>query len=617
MSENRNLFSQFPGVSDQEWMDKVIADLKGADFDKKLVWKSKEGINVEPYYREDDIKDLSHINSLPGEFPYVRGKERLRNTWYIRQNIVVEDATKANKKALEILNRGVDSIGFIFSPEAVFNADLLGPLLDGIFIESIELNLYPQGSAIELLEALRAVIRERGIKPEKVKGAIEADPLGKYMVNGKLCVPIEDGIRYLKKFTDVATDFPNLRLVRVNGANFSNAGSTIVQELAMTLSMGNEYLSRLSDEGIDAGTFAQKLGFTFGIGSNYFFEIAKLRAARMLWATIVRKHGAEEKESTLMDIHGVSSDFNKTIYDPYVNMLRTQTEAMSATLGGVDSLTINPFNSVFAESNEFGERIARNQQLLLKEEAHFDKIVDPGAGSYYIEKLTAMIAEKAWDLFIEIEDKGGFLAALKTGFIQDKVESAASARNKKIAGGREKLLGTNIYPNLTEEWTEKRLAKTLPDEDTEIKPLNIYRAAELFEDLRYATDSSSKEVKVFMLTIGNIVMRKARAQFSSNFFSVAGYKIFDNIGFETAKEGVESALKLKADIVVICSSDEEYEIVVPQVYDALKDKAIVVVAGAPACEENLREKGVEHFISMRSDLLSTLQHFNKVLGITG
>ena len=617
MSENRNLFSQFPGVSDKEWMDKVIADLKGADFDKKLVWKSKEGISVNPFYRENDLKDLSHISSLPGEFPYVRGKERLRNTWYIRQNIVVEDATEANKKALDILNKGVDSIGFIFGPEAEYNADLLRPLLDGIFIESIELNLYPQGSAIELLEALRAVLKERGIKPEKINGAIEADPLGRYMVKGKLCIPIEDGISYLKKFSDVSEDFPNLRLVRINGANFGNAGSTIVQELAMTLSMGNEYLSRLSDEGVDAGAFAQKLGFTFGIGSNYFFEIAKFRAARMLWSTIVRKHGVDKEESMLMDIHGVSSDFNKTIYDPYVNMLRTQTEAMSATLGGVDSLTINPFNSVFEESNEFGERIARNQQLLLKEEAHFDKIVDPGAGSYYIEKLTAMIAEQAWDLFIEIEDKGGFLDALKAGFIQDTIESAASARNKNIAGGREKFLGTNIYPNLTEERTNKMQVKTASNEDTEITPLNIYRAAELFEELRYATDSSSKEVKVFMLTIGNPVMRKARAQFSSNFFAVAGYKIFDNLGFETAGQGVDSALKEKADIVVVCSSDEEYENIVPQVYDALKGKAIVVVAGAPACEKNLREKGVDHFISMRSDLLSTLQHFNKVLGITG
>jgi methylmalonyl-CoA mutase len=295
-------------------------------------------------------------------------------------------------------------------------------------------------------------------------------------------------------------------------------------------------------------------------------------------------------------------------------MLRTQTEAMSATLGGVNSLTVKAFDSVFRESNEFGERIARNQQLLLKEEAHFEKIVDPAAGSYYIENLTSMLAGEAWDLFIEIEKRGGFLEALSAGYIQDEVEKTASLRNTNVARGREKLLGTNSFPNTKEKRSEELPAKKDPGQ-TEIRPVKIYRAAEMFEELRYAVDNSDKIPKVFMLTVGNPVMRKARAQFSSGFFAVAGYEIIDNIGFDTLEDGVNAALKAKADIVVLCSSDEEYADAGPGAHRLLGDKSLLVIAGEPACEKELRDAGIEYFISMRSDLLSTLSGFNKVLGI--
>ncbi len=597
-------------------MDKVTADLKGADFEKKLVWRSKEGINVKPFYREDDLNDLPHMGTLPGEFPFVRGNDRLSNSWYIRQTIIVKDAVTANKKALNILNRGVTSLGFVFEPETVYTVELLGTLLDGIFIESVELNLYPQGSAIELLQSFKAFLKERGIKPGKVNGALEADPLGRYMVQGKLCIPIEDGIAYLKGVAELAADMPKFRVLQIVAANFSNAGGSVVQELAMGMSMANEYLSQLGDKDVDPAFLAKKTGFVFGIGSNYFFEIAKLRAARMLWATIVKKHGVKDLKAMEMNIHAVTSEWNKTIYDPYVNMLRTQTEAMSATLGGADSLSILSFDSVYSEGKEFGERIARNQQLLLKEEAHFDKIVDPGAGSYYIEKLTAMVAEQAWDMFIEIESMGGFLAALKSGFIQEKVAGNAAKRDANVAKGREKLLGTNIFPNALESLENILPSSPETTEETEIRPLRIYRAAELFENLRYDTDSSEHRPKVFMFTIGNPVMRKARAQFSSNFFAVAGYEIIDNIGFNTVTEGLKAAIEASADIVVICSSDDEYRTFGPEIYSGLSDKAAVVIAGAPDCEAELREGGIEHFISIKSDILLTLQGFNKLLGIS-
>ncbi len=613
MSESKNLFTQFPPVSTEEWMDKIKNDLKGADFDKKLVWRSKEGVDVNPFYREEDLEGLSYIDSLPGEFPFVRGPGKSTNDWLVRQDILVVNPAEANKKALHILNRGVNSLGFRFEREAKFSKEFIATLLEGIFIESIELNFYPEGSALELLEAFRKVLDERGVKPAMVKGAIETDPLGRYMLKGKLCIPLQDGILYLKKLIEAGSDIDDFRLLRINGANFLNAGASVIQELGLTLSMANEYLASLTDTGLSSEDVASSICFTFGLGSNYFFEIAKIRAARLLWAVITQKYGVSEK-SQRMNIHAITGEWNKTLYDPYVNLLRTQTEAMSASLGGVDSLTVTAFDSVYKEASDFSERIARNQQLLLKEESHFDKIVDPAAGSYYIENLTAMVAEKAWELFLEVENEGGFLKSLKTGLVQKRIENNAQKRDGYLAKGRERLLGTNIYPNINEVLNYQPL-ETEHDDVTEVKPLRLYRGAELFEQLRSETDRSKSRPSVFMLTIGNPVMRKARAQFASSFFSVAGYEIVDNIGFETPQEGIKSALDQKADIVVICSSDEEYATIAPAVYKGLKGRTIVVVAGLPECERELRDAGIENFISLKSDILRTLQGFNNLLGI--
>jgi methylmalonyl-CoA mutase len=299
-------------------------------------------------------------------------------------------------------------------------------------------------------------------------------------------------------------------------------------------------------------------------------------------------------------------------------MLRTQTEAMSATIGGTDSLTVAPFDQVFRQPNAFSERIARNQQLLLKEEAYFSMIVDPSAGSYYIENLTDSIANEAWKLFLEVEEKGGYTKALKGGVIQAHVKEASGKRKKDLARRKEILLGTNQYPNnlesVSSEISEERTF-TDSEEGSEIEPIQLYRGAEEFEALRLATEKAAKRPKVFMLTYGNLAMRLARSQFSGNFFGCAGYEIIDNLGFDTVEEGVEAARKAKADIVVLCSSDDEYAEAAPAAFKALNGEAVFVVAGAPACADDLKKQGIEHFINIRSNLLETLQEFNKMLNI--
>jgi hypothetical protein len=312
--------------------------------------------------------------------------------------------------------------------------------------------------------------------------------------------------------------------------------------------------------------------------------------------------------------------WNMTVFDAYVNLLRTQTETMSAAIAGVDSITVLPYDSVFKTPDEFSERIARNQQLLLKEECHFDKVVDPAAGSYYVEVLTQSMADAAWKLFLEVEDKGGFAAVANTGEVQKAINESNKARKKLVATRRISLLGTNIFPNFTEmsgDKIEKKEEGTGHgcgcSKDASIEKLDFSRGASEFETLRLATEHSGKRPKVFMLTIGNLAMRLARSQFSSNFFACAGYEIIDNLGFETVEAGVKAAREKKADIIVLCSSDDEYAVHAPEAFKLIDGKELFVVAGAPACMEELKAAGIEHFIHVKSNVLETLQMFNAKL----
>jgi methylmalonyl-CoA mutase len=323
-----------------------------------------------------------------------------------------------------------------------------------------------------------------------------------------------------------------------------------------------------------------------------------------------------------MNIFAQTSTFNQTVFDPYVNLLRTQTEAMSAAIAGVDSLMITPFDESFKTPDEFSERIARNQQLLLKEESHFDKVVDASGGSYYIESLTQSIAQEAWQLFLGTEEKG-FYESVKAGEIQAVVNATAEKRFKAVSQRREILLGTNQFPNFLEKSSKdfKDLKDFRGCEPTS-KTLNKNRLAEDFEALRLTTEHSGKEVKAFMLTIGNLAMRLARSQFSSNFLACAGYRIIDNLGFETVEQGVEAARKANADIIVLCSSDDEYAVYAPEAHKLIEaplnpptgeKKELLIIAGAPACMEELKSQGITNFINVKSNVLETLRELNNII----
>ena len=447
------LFTDFPPITTQEWEEKIIADLKGQDYDRALIWKTYEGINVRPYYREEDISKLSYRETLPGVFPFVRGT-KTDNDWKIRQDIFVQDFEQANKKALRVLGKGITSLGFYFDCSRKIIVADLEILLKDICLEAAEINFVCGCENCNCAKAFAEYVISR-IKLDKkqVVASTAIDPITSMILKGKL---EKDAFTKLKSVIEKTRELPNFRVIGVQGKYFANSGSSIVQELAFLLAQGAEYLTQLTELGLDVDEIAKNIKFNFGIGNNYFMEIAKLRVARLLWAKIVEAYNPQDMDSAKLLAHSETNSFNKTIYDPYVNMLRTQTETMSAALGGADSITVLPFNTVYEETTEFSERIARNQQILLKEESHLDKIADPAAGSYYIESLTDALAEQSWKLFLEVQEMGGFITAFKEGFIQNEIKTTAAKRSVNIAQRRENLLGTNQFPNFTE-----KLAKEL------------------------------------------------------------------------------------------------------------------------------------------------------------
>ena len=621
--EKLNLLADFPAISTKEWKDKIIADLKGADFDKKLVWRTPEGFNVQPFYRQEDLKGLKTTVSAPGQFPYVRGT-KTNNEWAIRQNICAcKNARKANAKALEVLNKGITSLGFCLDAEKL-NYHFIKVLLDGIKADAIAINFsICPCAAPELAGILVRYYGRSGYDFKKVVGSINVDPMKQMLIKGKPLTR-EQVTEKIVATVKAAKSLPNYRVVGVNSVILNNSGAYCAQELAYALAWGADYMTMLTEAGIPNYQAARAIRFNMGIGGNYFMEIAKFRAARLLWAKIVEAYKAPTfttalKEAAKMNVCAETSRFNMTVFDAYVNLLRSQTETMSAALAGVDEIVVTPFDVTFEQPTDFAERIARNQQLLLKEESHFDKVVDPAAGSYYLENLTHAIATEAWKQFLAIQEQGGMYEMIAAGKVQAAMQENLTKRLGDVAKRKEILLGSNQFPNFNEKAAKKikttgcgcgcGTCSTKPE--GALATLPVARAAEEFEALRLETEAAKKQPVAFMLTIGNLAMRIARAQFSCNFLACAGYKVIDNNGFATVADGIKAARKAKADIIVLCSSDDEYATYAPEAWKKLQGaKELFIVAGAPACMEDLQKLGIENFINVRSNVLETLKKFN-------
>ncbi|MEI6124896.1 MAG: methylmalonyl-CoA mutase family protein [Bacteroidota bacterium] len=616
---DKKLFNEFPQITTKQWEEKIHEDLKGADYEKKLIWKICEGINIKPYYRAESLQPLDYLDGLPGEYPFVRGYCSTSNVWRIREEIVVKDAARANAEALRAIARGATAISYR-AKELAFKEEL-AVLLKDINLEDVAIHFFASNSYSILADLLIDYIKKSGFDVNKVKGSFNFDPIAYYLFHGEYYNSQDDNFNEAASlFKVMKANLPLYKVVNVNGKHFYNAGATSVQELAYVLASANEYMAQLTDRGVNIDDVCSRMQLTFAVGSNYFMEIAKLRAARLLWARMAEQYQPQHANSLKVAIHATSGIWNKSVYDPYVNVLRLTTECMSAAIGGANAITMLPFNNTFKDSDDFSMRIARNIQIILKEEAYLDKVIDPAAGSYYIESLTDEIAQLAWQQFKKIEEMGGMLVALENGSVKNDIEKVATQRNLDIAMRKTPILGTNIFPNLNETMLEEYQYRTVSDDKVYLR---IYRGAEAFEDIRLATEKYVRQggarPKVFMVTYGNLAMRKARATFATNFFGCAGYEIMDEYVSKEIESTVNEIDDTKANIVVICSSDDEYAQFATEIATAVKqrnDAVQVFIAGYPKeMIGPLKASGVDDFIHVRVNVIETLSKYQKLLGI--
>ncbi len=640
---NDKLFGTFPPINTADWEALITNDLKGADYQKKLIWKTSDGFDVKPYYRDEDTQRIGFINSDPGEYPFVRGNQVNSNNWEIRQDIETDDQSEANRLAVDAVKRGATGLGLVAS-ELETESDV-ADLLKGIDTTEVAINFGAASSYPSLIKIVAEHAKSKKLEVTSLKGSYDFDPISYLLLNGDFWKSEKSDLAQVATMVKLGKELmPAMKVINVNAHYFNSAGATLVQELGFGLASGNEYLALATKSGISVDDTSQRMMFSFGIGSNYFMDIARLRAARLLWAKIVEQYKPANESSMQMHIHSNTSAWNKTLFDPYVNLLRTTTESMSAILGGTQSLSVLPFDTFYKDSDEFSNRLARNQQIILKEEVYLDKVIDPAAGSYYIENLTQLIAEAAWKIFLQVEEKGGMIEAIKTGFIQEIVEKSAGQRLDDIANRRLIQLGTNQHPNPSEQMLEKihfaeeddmieeeiyaEEEMEVDDEDdddapTTYKKLVLFGGSDAFDQLRLATEQhvadGNKKPAIFLFNIGNLAMRKARAMFTTNFFGCAGYEILDNSGFDSIDEGVKAAKASKAEIVVICSSDEEYATLIPEIAKKLKasnkEISLVVAGFQKEILDTLKQAGVDEFIHVRSNLLQTLERFQEKLGI--
>lgn len=623
--KKEKLFDKFPPVTTEQWEEKIKEDLKGASYEKKLVWHTPEGFKVDPYYRIESLSGIEYLEALPGDIPFVRGTSKTSNHWNIRQDILVEDISHTNKKTLLALKGGINSIGFIIDSskeKSPFEkAGSFTKLMKNVPLNKLPVNFVCGKYGPDIVKLIIEEAEKRELEKSKIFGSIDFDPLANLSANGHYFINEKTDFQSLQELLQlVSLHLPNYKVIGINGYLFNNSGASAVQELGYSLAIASDYLAKLTNAGIDSDTICQHMQFNLGVGSNYFMEIAKIRAARLLWTKISDAYQTKKDNSKQIFIHSITSRWNQTIYDPYVNVLRATTEAMAAIIGGTDSLVVSPFTEAYRSASDFSRRIARNIQIILREEAYLGKIIDPSAGSYYIECLTDSIITEAWNLFMFVEEQGGYLEALKKGVIQTDLSKTAKDLAHSVASGKTTLLGTNHYPNNIESVKndiDPDIAfPSSKRENTEVIPIQENRGSLQIEKIRLATENHPNgRPKVFLLTYGSQTMRRARAAFSNNFFACAGYEIIDNHGFSSPEEGLSSAIKSKAKIIVLCSSDEEYIELAPKVRNLIQDEAILVIAGAPACMEELRSQGIENFIHLKMNMVESLKEYHKKLDI--
>ncbi|NRD23641.1 methylmalonyl-CoA mutase small subunit [Winogradskyella litoriviva] len=581
-NKNKPLFSEFPPVSTEQWMERVTADLKGADFNKKLVWKNLNGINIQPCYNsESKITQLKNT----GE-----NSQTLVNY----RKVPVCCAETGNDLAKKAIEEGIS--GLIFQ---LLDTVPVAELLKDIDLNQITVAFDIYNNTIDFTKDLVAFAQGKDLK-----GYLNTSVISNYVTTGTFD---DNQVELIIEVIKLTKDFPKFKVLTISGTEYLDSGANQVQEIAYTLNSLVFLTEKLKEKGVAVQEIFNNLNFLLAIGLEYFVEIGKFRAFNSLLAEVIAKYGITDYNKT---ITAKTSIWSKSITDAETNLLRCTTEAMSAILGNVDGVLIDPYDKEFKSASDFSNRIAGNITTILKEESYFGKVSNPVDGSYYIEEVSSKIAEKALELFKSIEAKGGFYKAFENETIQQQIAEIRLQKLKLISQRRTPMVGINKYPNLMETVEASLLSK---GESTNPKVLTPRRASLEIEAIRRKTEefvsTTNKRPIVELASYGNLTMRKARAAFAYDFIGVSGYNVLQEKSFESAEKAAELSAKSESDVVVMCSSDDDYNetaLTFIKTFRALNSTKVLLIAGAPTNMDELTEAGLDGCVNMRSDVIATI-----------
>ena len=643
------MFEEFDKQDLAQWQANVEKDLKGKD-PAKLRWQTFEGQSVEPFYTAQQCQDLTGRQLIPGQFPYLRSQKELSNGWLIREEVSgSKNAKGANKKALQAIENGAHSLVFVLDPTAqgfdgipVHNLEDMESLLAGIDLSQTGISFKAGNASSFYTDLLAAYADKIGIAQTDCFGSVDFDPIGSFLTSGNTYRPLTSIFDLLSNQIKTGQKkLPHYKRLSIQSHHFHQGGASLVEELAMTLALGNEYLQALHDRGHSLDDYFAQIQISLSVGSSYFQEIAKIRAMRWLWATLASQY-SDKKEAQAAYIVAKTSQWNKSVYDPYVNMLRLTTESMSATIAGADEVQIDPYDQGFRPTTKFSRRISRNLHHLLAQESHLDKAIDPAGGSYYIEQLSQQMAEEAWSMFQIMEEKGGLIQWAKTGLLQRMLNESRKKREARLAHRKDKFIGVNEFPNIDDQATDlvqsshetqaylppkeeqdelhiSHFIKGLEEKNDEHCPqIHHYMAVESFEQLRATVEMLRKEEpsslpSFFLLPIGHKSMRTARANFALNFYQCAGFDVRNSAGFDSMEAAMKEFAESQATDIVLCASDDAYLTLIPSLTSALKKlnrRPRLILAGHPRqLQEDYEELGIEAFIYAGCDVYSSLKNY--------
>ena len=593
--KNKSLFAEFNPVTKQEWMEKVGIDLKGADFDKKLVWKNLSKIKIQPFYNAEDKQDYIHNT---GE-----NSQSLINY----RSIAVNTAESGNKLALKAVEEGIN--GILFTIDKNISA---AKLVEGIDLNKIAVSFILRTDAVEIVSDFLEFVKEQKIVNENLKGFIDLEIISDYLTHGNI---EKNQLDTVAELVTLAADYPNFKLLTISGSEYLDSGANQVQEVAYTLSSLVFLIEKLKERGIPEQEVFDNLNFKLAIGSEYFVEIGKFRAFNSLLIEIANKYGISEHAHSII---GKTSIWSKSVTDPHTNLLRATTEAMSAILGNVDAVLIDAYDKEFNEPSDFSSRIAGNISTILKEESYLGKVANPVDGSYYIEEVSASIASKALELFKTIEDNGGFYKSFESELIQQQIAEIRQEKIKLISQRRLPMVGVNKYPNLMEAVNADILSA---GEENNSKVLRPRRASLEIEAIRKTTEElvakTNKRPVVELTSFGNLTMRKARAAFAYDFIGVSGFTVLQEQSYSSPQDAAEQSAKSDSSVVVVCSSDQDYEesaVGFVKAFRALNREKVLLLAGNPTnIIDELTEAGLDGCVNIKSDVIRTISSIqNKI-----